>query len=59
MIIFTLPRRLKTQYAKHRKEMSDTGQGLLDEDHEDEILPNSEITNVWGASCFIYAKTVF
>jgi len=28
--------------------MSDTGQGLLDADREDEILAGSDIANIWG-----------
>ena len=39
---------LKTNYKKHRSEMSETGQGLLDEGREDEITQGSELANVWG-----------
>jgi hypothetical protein len=39
---------LKKNYTKYRKEMSDTGQGLLDADREDEILAGSDIANIWG-----------
>jgi hypothetical protein len=28
--------------------MSDTGQGLLDEDREDEFTTGSDIKNIWG-----------
>jgi hypothetical protein len=39
---------LKKNYTKYCKEMSDTGQGLLDADCEDEILAGSDIANIWG-----------
>lgn len=39
---------LKTQYGKYRKMMSETGQGLIDDDREDDIIPGSEIANMWG-----------
>jgi hypothetical protein len=28
--------------------MSETGQGLIEDNREDEIIPGSEIANVWG-----------
>ncbi|KAF8064138.1 hypothetical protein FPV67DRAFT_1451371 [Lyophyllum atratum] len=37
---------LKRGYTTHRKEMSETGQGLMDEDKEDEIVEGSEIDNI-------------
>jgi hypothetical protein len=47
---------LKTQYGKYRKMMSETGQGLINEDHEDEMTPGSEIANMWGTyHTFIYS----
>jgi hypothetical protein len=48
---------LKAQYGKYHKQMSKTGQGLIDDGHEDEIAPNSEIATLWGmpsSLLFIY-----
>jgi hypothetical protein len=42
--------RMKKAYIKHRANMSETGQGLLDAGQEDEIIPGSEIANVWRKS---------
>ena len=42
--------RIKKNYVKHRASISETGQGLLDAGREDEILPGSEIANIWGRS---------
>lgn len=39
---------LKAAYTKNRARLSQTGQGLLDDDRADEIAPGSEIANVWG-----------
>lgn len=38
--------RLKRGYTSYRSEMSETGQGLMDEDREDEIVEGSEIDNI-------------
>lgn len=32
----------------NRTKLSQTGQGLIDDDREDEITPGSEIANIWG-----------
>ena len=48
IITLTLHFSLKTQYGKYRKMISETGQGLIDEGREDEIIPGSEIANLWG-----------
>lgn len=40
---------LKTAYKKNYARMSETGQGLLDEGREDDIIDGSEIANIWGA----------
>lgn len=39
---------LKSTYRKNHATMSDTGQGLLDEGREEDIVKGSEIANVWG-----------
>lgn len=41
---------MKKAYAKHWANISETGQGLLDAGREDEIMPGSEIANIWGMS---------
>ena len=47
---------LKTQYGKYCKMMSETGQGLIDKGHEDEMTPGSEIANMWGKyHAFVYS----
>lgn len=40
--------RIKTGYNKKRGELSETGQGLIDNGLEAEITPGSELANVWG-----------
>lgn len=47
---------LKKGYEKHRKAMSDTGQGLLDAGQEGEFIEGSDIANVWGASSSFHRK---
>jgi hypothetical protein len=42
--------RLKRDYSSYRKELCETGQGLLDEDQEDEIIEGTEIDNIWSMS---------
>jgi hypothetical protein len=39
---------MKKAYVKQRSKMSETGQGLLDNGNEADILEGSEIANVWG-----------
>ncbi|KAG1767872.1 hypothetical protein EV702DRAFT_1050206 [Suillus placidus] len=39
---------LRKAFIKHRDSMSQTGQGLIDADGEDEITFGSEIFNAWG-----------
>jgi hypothetical protein len=55
--MFDLFPSLKTLYGKHRKMMSETGQGLIDDGREDDITPGSDIANMWGTrySTFIYS----
>ena len=36
----------------YRKEMSENGQGLLDNGQEDQITPGSEIDNIWSTCIF-------
>jgi hypothetical protein len=38
---------MKTAYVKHRGNISETGQGLLDNGQEDDILEGSEVANIW------------
>ncbi|VDC02625.1 unnamed protein product [Peniophora sp. CBMAI 1063] len=40
--------RLKTQYAFHRKELSETGHGLVEADQEHKIRSGSKIENAWN-----------
>ncbi|KAH9969954.1 hypothetical protein BJV74DRAFT_799332 [Russula compacta] len=47
---------LKAVYTKNRAKLSETGQGLLDIDQEDEITPSSEITNIWGDQLLVAYK---
>jgi hypothetical protein len=42
--------RMKKAYIKHRANISETGQGLLDAGQEDDIIVGSEIANVWRKS---------
>ena len=46
---------MKKGYRSRRAMMSETGQGLLDNDRADEMTPGSDIKNLWGmlASLFI------
>jgi len=39
---------MKAAYIKHRGNMSETGQGLLDNGQEADILDGSEVANIWG-----------
>jgi hypothetical protein len=39
---------LKKAFRKHRSTLKETGHGLVANDREDDIKPNSEIANVWG-----------
>ncbi|KAH9990643.1 hypothetical protein BJV74DRAFT_796013 [Russula compacta] len=39
--------RLKMAYTKHCSEMSEMGQGLLDNDQADEMTPGSDMKNIW------------
>jgi hypothetical protein len=48
---------MKKAYIKHQANMSGMGQGLLDAGQEDEIIPGSEIANVWRkSSCHSYCS---
>ncbi|KAH7917118.1 hypothetical protein BV22DRAFT_1200347 [Leucogyrophana mollusca] len=38
---------LKENYIKHRDQIGETGQGLLDEDRESDITAGSELANIW------------
>lgn len=41
-------------YTQHRDSLSQTGQGLVASDKEDEIQPGSELANVWGELSSLY-----
>jgi ribosomal protein L24E len=43
---------LKQDYSVYCKEMSETGQGLLNNGQEDQIVPGSEIGNIWSTCLF-------
>ena len=38
---------LKSSYIAYRNELGETGQGLVDEEREDEIIPGTLIDNTW------------
>ncbi len=40
--------RLKSMYREQREKLTATGAGLVDDDREDEIVPGSELANLWG-----------
>ena len=50
LLYYSFMFRIKKNYVKYRASISETGQGLIDADREDEILPGSEIANVWRRS---------
>ena len=51
---------MKRDYSTYRKEISETGQGLLDNGQEDQIIPGSEIDNIWSTCLsFLYCKSFY
>jgi hypothetical protein len=40
---------LKMTYVKYWSEMSETGQGLVDNDQADQMTSGSDMKNIWGA----------
>ena len=50
LLYYSLMFRIKKNYVKYWASISETRQGLIDTDREDEILPGSEIANVWRRS---------
>jgi hypothetical protein len=45
--------RIKKLYREYRTTLGATGEGLLNADREDEIIPGSDLANLWGKSFYL------
>jgi hypothetical protein len=45
---------LKKLYREHRDTLGSTGQGLIENDQEGEIIAGSELENKWGMSFYLH-----
>ena len=44
--------RLKKLYCEHRDTLGSTGQGLIENDQDKDIIAGSELENKWGVSFY-------